>query len=173
MAKIQSKKKGNRNELEFAKLFSKRFNETFKRVPMSGGWATSNNLQNIREDAVQFFTGDLICPPNFRFCVEIKSRANFNFWDMLSGNETNEFNSWITQVELETKISNKVPLIIIKVNNRKPFVVFRNPDFKLNVDYSNDIKYKGYIVMELEKFLNFDNEFFFEPEKGKVILCQT
>ena len=154
---MQSKKKGNRNELLVAKLLSKRFGKTFQRVPMSGGWATTNNLQETRQDAIQFFTGDIICPPDFNFSIEVKSRVSFNFWDLLN-KEDGEVDSWIKQAEEEARISKKEFLLIIRINNRKPFVIFK--DTTSNI-YSGLIYKEVYIIMRMDYLLQYPDAFFF------------
>ncbi|HUS48912.1 MAG TPA: hypothetical protein VMZ91_02000 [Candidatus Paceibacterota bacterium] len=155
--RINSKKKGNRVELEFSKVLSDRFNKTFKRVPMSGAWGTTNRDTDIREDAKEVLSGDLICPSNFRFSVECKSRADFNFWDILNEDTKHlEIDDWIWQAEQDASISNKEPLILIKINNRKPFVLFPK---KL---HEGKILYVNYTIMRFDYFLQLEDEFFFE-----------
>ena len=154
MAKINSKKKGNRVELEMAKILTKRFDKTFKRVPMSGAFGTINANEDIREDAKEILSGDLICPVGFLFSIEVKSRLDFNFWDMLADETTNEIDNWIKQVENDAKISNKEPLIIFKANNRKPFVLFPK---RLKI---GKLSYGDYTILRLDYFLAIDDKFF-------------
>jgi len=154
---MNNKKKGNRNELFVAKLLSKRFGQTFQRVPMSGGWATTNNLQETRKDAIQFFTGDIICPPDFRFSIEVKSRVSFNFWDLLN-KEDGEIDSWIKQAEEEARISKKEFLLIIRINNRKPFVIFKDTTSAI---YPCLIYKEIYVIMRMDYLLDYPDAFFF------------
>jgi len=154
MAKINSKKKGNRVELEMAKILSKRFDKTFKRVPMSGAFGTINANTELREDAMEILSGDLICPVGFRFSVEVKSRLDFNFWDMLADETVNEIDDWIDQAEGDAKLSNKEPLIIFKANNRKPFVLFPKRLKKGKLSYGD------YTVLRLDYFLKIRDQFF-------------
>jgi len=98
MAKINSKDKGNRVELELAKILTERFGQEFKRVPMSGAWGTRNREFQVREDAMQILSGDIMCPENFKFSVESKGRIDFNFWDMLNAETKNlDIDEWIFQ----------------------------------------------------------------------------
>lgn len=155
--KINSKKKGNRIELEFSKILSERFNKIFKRVPMSGAFGTRNRNSNIREDAQEILSGDIICPKNFKFSIECKSRIDFNFWDMLNEDTKHlDINDWIWQAENDAMISKKQPLIIIKINNRKPFVLFPK---KL---YEGKVIYENYTIMRFDYFLQMKDEFFWE-----------
>ena len=151
---INSKKKGNRVELEFAKLLTKRFNQKFTRVPASGAHGTRLAETNIREDAKEILSGDLICPKEFRFSVEVKSRININFWDLLNDNNT-EIDEWISQSEGDAKIAKKEMLVIVKINNRKPFIIIDSI-----LDETLLIYKKKYSIIRLDYFLNLPDDFF-------------
>ena len=168
MIKGQQKKKGNRVELQFAKVLTERFNKPFKRVPASGAHGTRLAESDVRQDAKEILTGDLICPKGFRFSVEVKSRADFNFWDLINADTKNEIDEWIEQAEGDAKIAGKDMLIIVKVNNRKPFVIY-NPHFKEGYDprwssESNEqLVYKNmYYIQRIDYFLKSDDELFWE-----------
>lgn len=154
---INSKKKGNRVELELSKILSDRFNQTFKRTPQSGAWSTFNRNSNVREDAMEILAGDIITPANFKFSVESKSRQDFNFWDLLSEDNPNlEIKEWLFQVEHDASLSGKEPLLYIKVNNRKPFVMFPR---RL---YEGKVTYGDYTILRFDYFLQFEDNFFFK-----------
>lgn len=153
---INGKKKGNRIELQLAKELSKRFNEEFKRVPQSGAWGTVNANSNVREDAQQVLTGDIMCPANFKFSIESKGRIDFNFWDLLNNDTINEIDEWIIQAENDAKRVNKEPLIYVKINNKKPFVLFKKYLKETNLNY------KDYSLLRFDYFLNLKDEWFYE-----------
>lgn len=160
MAKVNSKAKGNRNELFFAKSLTERFDKKFTRVPMSGGFSTFHRGTGVKESTIQDLSGDIVTPEGFKFSIEIKSRADFNFWDLLNEND-NEIDLWLEQAEADSKTANKLPLLIIKVNNRKPFVLFHKELLS-----RCRLIYKEYAVVRYDYFLEFDDSFFFE-ESGK------
>jgi len=156
---MNSKKKGNRVELEFTKILSKRFNDTFKRVPASGAHGTNLAHTDLRQDAKEILTGDIICPQWFGFTIEIKSRGDFNFWDLLNRETENEIDQWIKQAKNESAVAKKDWFIIVKINNKKPFVIL---EYKYFIDY--DLLYKGsFGIIRLDYFLELPDEFF-----GKV-----
>lgn len=160
--KINSKAKGNRNELEVAKILSERFNRVFKRAPQSGAWGTSNKESGVRDDALEILSGDLICPKDFKFAVEVKSRTEWNFWDMLNESTQHlEINDWLFQVEEDAKINNRIPLLYIKINNKKPFVLFPKEL------YEGKITYDGYTVMRFDYFLQLEDSFFFFDDENE------
>ena len=155
--RINSKKKGNSNELLVAKLLSKRFGKTFQRVPASGAHGTNLASTGLRQDALEILSGDIICPPDFNFSVEVKSRASFNFWDLLN-KEDGEIDEWIKQAEEEARISKKEFLLIIRVNNRKPFVIFKDTTSAV---YPCLIYKEVYIIMRMDYLLEYPDAFFF------------
>ena len=158
---LNSKKKGNRVEREFAKAFNDRFNlkDAFRRVPMSGAWTTNNINTDVRQDAKEILSGDLIVPTNFKFSIECKGRAEFNFWDMLNDDTKHlEIDDWIIQAQNDASISGKEPLLLIKVNNRKPFALF---PVKLK---ESNIRYKDFTIMRFDYLLKLDEDFFFKEE---------
>lgn len=161
MAKINSKAKGNRVELEFAKLLTERFNKKFTRVPMSGGFSTFHKDTGVKESAMQDLSGDIIAPEGFKFSIEIKSRKEFNFWDLLNNNN-NEIDDWLKQVEEDSEISGKLPLLIIKINHRKPFVLFRKELLE------GKLIYKEYTVKRFDYFLLLEDSFFFDGGQSEV-----
>lgn len=154
---INAKAKGNRVENELAKILSERFNRKFSRVPMSGGWGTVNRNQGVREDALEVLSGDLMAPKDFKFSIESKSRADFNFWDFLN-EDTKELDidSWLFQVENDAIAVNKEPLLYIKINNKKPFVMFPKSM------HETTMSYKKYSIMRFDYFLQLEDDFFFE-----------
>lgn len=154
---INSKQKGNRIENELAKILSERFNRKFTRVPMSGGWGTYNRGSGVREDAMEVLSGDLMAPKDFRFSIESKARAELNFWDFLNEDvKETEIDSWIFQVENDSTSVKKLPLLYIKINNRKPFVMFPKEL------YETTMSYKNYSILRFDYFLQLEDEFFFE-----------
>jgi len=161
MPKINSKKKGNRVEREFAKALNNRFNldNAFRRVPMSGAFTTNNIFTDVRQDAKEILSGDLIVPENFNFSIECKGRQDFNFWDMLNDDTLHlEIDDWIIQASNDASISGKEPLLLIKVNNRKPFALF---PVKLK---ETNIRYKEFSVLRFDYLLKLEDKFFFKGE---------
>lgn len=158
---MNSKRKGNVGELYFAKMFTETFGKVFRCVPASGAHGTILAGTDIRQDAKEILSGDLICPPDFKFSVEIKTRANFNFWWLLKCEEDSDFDNWIVQAKQEAEISKKDFLLIIKVNNRQPFAVFENPHCDLTNNTRFNIRYKNYYVARLDYFLKLPPEVFF------------
>ena len=154
MAKINSKKKGNRVEREIAQTLTERFNKPFKRVPMSGAWGTNNQQEDIRQDAMEILSGDLIVPKDFKFSIEVKSRKSFNFFDFF--NKGSELHEWMEQCLEDAKKSDKLPMLIVKINYHEPFVLTQYP-IKVS-----DMSFQNWQIITLEQFLELEDDLFFK-----------
>lgn len=155
--RINSKQKGNRAELECAKIFNKRFPDyTFKRVPQSGaifGQSNKENTEKIDEEIKITLSGDIICPLNFKFSIEHKAYNEADFWGLF--NESSDLHNWMKQCKADAVFVGKEPMLIVKYNNKKRIVFTR---FK----FDNYIfEHQGWYCYWLEDyFKNPDNHFF-------------
>jgi Holliday junction resolvase len=159
---VNGKKKGNAFEREIANKFSEEFNDTFKRVPMSGGLVGGVNRkiveQGLREDAVEILAGDVISPEGFPFSIECKSYKDFEFHQVLQG-ENKVLDEWIKQAEDDAKVSNKEMFLVMKFVRKGVYVCTHNldtscSDNKIEEQLDNVMWYKGeYIIYTLEDFL--------------------
>lgn len=155
---INSKNKGNVWERALCKILKERFpGRDFSRVPTSGAFFGKSNKEkrSLAEDNVkEVLSGDIICPSDFRFSVECKSYADISFWDLF--NESSDLHSWMRQCTEDAEFTNKVPLLVVKINNHKPFVgtTLLLPDLVFT--------HKHFNFYTLEEFLRFDDTVFFE-----------
>lgn len=103
---INSKKKGNANELECAKFLKEWTGLEFNRVPQSGGlrWKNSEGV-----------TGDLVCEDrSFPFSVETKHYKKIVFKPILPSSSF-VFKVW-NQAQQDAERANKLPLVILRQN---------------------------------------------------------
>lgn len=103
---INSKKKGNANELECAKFLKEWTGLEFNRVPQSGGlrWKNSEGV-----------TGDLVCEDRtFPFSVETKHYKKIVFKPKLPATSF-VFKVW-DQAQQDADRANKHPLVILRQN---------------------------------------------------------
>ena len=142
--KLNSKSKGSRIEREIAKKLTERFKKDFIRTPMSGAYYTLNPGQ-----LTENLSGDIITPENFKYSIEIKGRKEITFHKVLNG----AFDEFIEQCEKDAFSVNKLPLIIVKLNNYPPFCLVKNT--------KSDLHYKGYNILYLDKLLQKPDKFFF------------
>lgn len=103
---INSKKKGNANELECAKFLKEWTGLEFNRVPQSGGlrWKNSEGV-----------TGDLVCEDrSFPFSVETKHYKDIKFDEKLKGTSF-VFKVWDKALR-DAERATKHPLVILRKN---------------------------------------------------------
>ena len=135
--KINSKRKGNRNELDLAKIFTKRFKKGFSRSVGSGNrWSQTAFLP---KHAQKVFSSDLVVPLNFKFSLE--SKGGYDGIDLnsvfLRGNS--DLDKFLMQAYKDANKCDKRPLLAWK-RSRKPWLVFV---LSKDIDeVSLDFKYK-------------------------------
>lgn len=157
--KINSKRKGNRNELEFAKILTKRFNKGFSRSVGSGNrWSQTAFLP---KHAQKVFSSDLVVPKSFKFALEVK--GGYNGIDLnsifLRGNS--DLDKFLIQAFKDAKRAGKKPLLAWK-KDRKPWLVFiLNKDAE-GLDFKYKLIYNKWTVVALEEFLKLNDDFFFK-----------
>ena len=159
MAKINAKRKGNKNELELVKILNDRFGngkKVFSRTPMSGGWGGATNRE-IREDMEYeqklTLASDVIAPNNFKYIIEHKAYKSASFWDLF--NDSSDLNEWIIQVSQDALWVDKKPMLIVKYNNKKRIVYIKE-----KVD-SYVFEWGGWYCYWLEELLKQKDEFFY------------
>jgi hypothetical protein len=173
-----SKKKGNRGELEICKKLTKHFDLNFSRVPTSGAFSTTHNLT---KNAHKYHAGDIICPDNFSFSIENKFGYEIDLYNLFKEkhNEKDKFFSFLSQSETDAnKTENLIPMVIYTRTRKKPLVCLPLE----NNSKENDIaKHKGilsiylvivndatkWIVADLDEVLSkFPKDFFFSEVKN-------
>jgi len=162
--RINSKKKGNRAELELTKIFNARFEgENFKRTPSSGaifGASNRSRAKNVNEEIISTLAGDIMCPLNFKYSIEHKAYESASFWDLF--NESSNLVKWFKQVETDSSFSNKLPMLIVKYNRKKRICFIKE---KLNKLDKYFFEKDGWYCYFLEDVLKEDDKFFFEENK--------
>ena len=108
----KSRNKGAGFERHIAKLFSEALGLTFRRTPLSGGWA----------QAAEVAAGDIVCVDDsaFAFCIECKKAEGWRTHSLLTDNHK-WFDNWWAQV-VEECPSGKIPLLVFSRNYLPVFV---------------------------------------------------
>lgn len=159
--KINSKKKGNRNELELAKLLTKRFNKGFSRSVGSGNrWSQTAFLP---KHAQKVFSSDLIVPLNFKFCLEVKGGYNGIDLNSIFTRGNSDLDKFLVQVFKDSKRAEKKPLLAWK-KDRKPWLVFVLNKEVENLDFKYKLLYNKWAGIALSEFIKLNDSFFFEEE---------
>lgn len=167
---VNGKQKGNAFERKIANMLSERFQQhtgleqSFRRNPDSGsffGGSNQTRLESHGSENAQL--GDIICPSDFKFCIECKSYKTAPGLHVLLSQECTQWDEWIEQALQDAKNTEKNFLLIIKYNRVKEFVI--TDDLHINPD----IIYKGHAVMPLTEFLSFHDSFFFDNSVIRII----
>lgn len=154
--KINSRKKGNTFELRVAKLFNEKFStQEFCRSPGSGAFATTHSLPEYLK-----IYGDLITPQGFKYIIECKKGYSKESLDSLL-NPKSIVSSFVEQAERDAKKSKKSALILIS-QDRRPIISILRRDESLQIELSNYILTKNYLITYLTDLLSLSNSFFFE-----------
>lgn len=172
--KVNSKKKGNRYELYISNDLSKRFNDTFRRVPQSGAIVGGVNKlynENLRSDAQEIFAGDIISPPWFPFCIEAKNYENTPKMANLLSVGDKDLDKWISQAKSSAKLAKKQWLICFKITKgRKSFCCLDKSFFEeTTTSYNNYIVYKDTIILDYYDFMEKCISDFFETQENSDI----
>lgn len=163
---IQSKKKGNRGELELSHILNERFEGyTFARSVQSGAYIGQSNAyraNSMTEEQKLVFAGDIRVPINFKFTIEHKAYAEASFWDLF--NESSDLHSWMKQAEHDAESVGKQPMLIVKYNfhERIVFLVDLSSDFPISSVFTTTFNNKKWSCFYLKELLKMPNSFFFE-----------
>lgn len=148
---INSKLKGNRNELKVAKLLTAWIGKKFNRTPGSGG------LRWIEDQRI---AGDVVAPAgfDFPFCIEVKAYKDVEFKTMLRDNS--KIYTFFSQAEKDALRVTKTPLLFVRRNGMpaNEFIVFfRDKDFK-----------KGYLETIMLDMVEYTGTY--ESQQSKCLL---
>jgi hypothetical protein len=162
--KINSKKKGNRNELEFAKILTKRFNKGFSRSVGSGNrWSQTAFLP---KHAQKVFSSDLVVPKNFKFALEVKGGYNGIDLNSIFVRGNSDLDKFLVQAFKDAKRAGKRPLLAWK-KDRKPWLVFILSKDAQNLDFKYMLTYNKWTAVALDDFLKLEDSFFFNSTEKK------
>jgi hypothetical protein len=138
--KINSKVKGNRNELEVTKLLQQWTGHEFTRVPMSGGLRWKNRM-DICGDVINVDPGFI-----FPFSVEAKSYKNLGLSHskvaVLRSNSI--IYTFFEQCRCDANATKKTPFLIVRENQmpKDKHYIFLELTFAQAMSIENYITYK-------------------------------
>ncbi len=115
MAKVNSRKKGSKNERNITKVLEQWTGYEFSRVPSSGGLRWGR-----KDDTV----GDVICSDEkhsryFRFTIEAKNHKDINFEHLLLPVKNSDIQKFWEQAKNDGDRAKKIPLLFMRYNGMK------------------------------------------------------
>ena len=151
-----NKLRGNRAEIEVAQILTEIFNAPFLRTPTSGaiiGASNKHKTANMTAGQIKSFSGDIIPPDGMNVIIEVKSRQEFNFHQLLTG-KCAELDNWLSQVRHDAGL---LPWLLCFKIKRKSWFIVTSITMKNNMKYG--ALYDNCMITEMYNFLknNKDN----------------
>ena len=144
--KLNSKEKGDRGEYGLIKKLIKYFGPGFMKTPRSGGAVGGSNFNpNLRQDANEILSSDVITPIGFRFSLESKNWAEdaVRVRDFLSSKDYH-INAWWKQCCEDAARAQKDPMLVVKLNQADPFAMIRYDSVIFKIQ--NEMHFKNTLV---------------------------
>ncbi len=94
---------------------------SFERVPSSGayfGGANKVRAETARDDLVEIMSGDIICPPGWRWVVECKNHEDVPIHQLFLGEGSKTIDEFLKQVNEDGNTSGKQPLLVMKLRRK-------------------------------------------------------
>lgn len=167
--KINSGRKGKSGEREIVKILNSRFEKYLSSQPNSGSFSRSvgsgnrwSQAANMPKHAQDTFTGDLVCPENFKYVLECKT--GYNDVDLIScfSNKCAELDAFLKQVTDDSIRSKRLPMLIWKKNRKELVCFIKQTNIDLSkIENQNRLFYKDWVCLSFEFLLSFEDNFFF------------
>lgn len=148
-----SRTKGNAFERQVAAMFVEAYGLTFRRTPLSGGWAKDADVAQ----------GDIVCidDPDFPYCIECKKAEGWKLESLFTDRHA-WFDNWWQQAVDECP-EGKEPLLVFSRNRMPIFVAsyYRGTLTGSGVpmlEFINNDNTRWLLVMLLEDFFVQDNK---------------
>lgn len=158
-----SKKKGNRVELQLTKILTAHFGKTFSRSVGSGNrWG---QVQNLPSHAKTALTGDICPPEDFKWVIECKGGYgdDIDFNAVVVGMDCAMLDAFIKQSTHDHGESGRNPIIVWKQARRPWMAIVREPDIPFHKEFTSRLHYKGWVAVPLTQLLEKTPEaFWFE-----------
>jgi hypothetical protein len=164
--KIKSGIKGKRVELEVVKSLNERFSKVLAANPDGGKFSRSVGSGNrwgqnvhLSKNAVNTYSGDIVCPEGFAFVLE--SKGGYNEIDLVSAfaGGNSELDSFLKQVSEDSVRCGRKPMLLWK-KDRKPRLAFLKAE-DLPSEFAYSMRYREWKAVSFEDLSRLPDEFFF------------
>jgi hypothetical protein len=167
--KNTSKRRGNGGELELSKVFCERFPDKkfFRSIGSGNRWSQVD----LSEEMKNAFTGDIVCPTNFKFVIECKyGYADIEMCGIFSGHK--QFDEWLKKVRRDADSLKKHPIVCWRKPHYEwlafiPYELFLS-QFKQPTIFLKYIKEEEWAIIPLNKLLELPNDFWFDVSQDKI-----
>jgi len=150
---INSKKKGNRCELEIVHILNEFYNtNVFERSPSSGARATSSH--NLTKSKANILIGDIIVPDWFPHFIEIKGYKSIDIWKIFeTGLFPKEWEEERKRQLEQLKVSDKKGILLIFKENNKDWLAMIEKDKEDHKDINFIYLNNGRMIYQLKDLL--------------------
>lgn len=162
--KINSKKKGNRVELELTKILTARFGKPFSRSVGSGNrWGQVSNLPTHAKTTL---TGDICPPEGFKWVIECKGgyedKIDLNgiFKDGCS-----TLDGFIEQSQRDCEQSKRLPVIVWKRSFKPWLAMVQSANLPDQENCTYRLYYREWVIVQLDDLLKKPDNYWFEENK--------
>lgn len=165
--RIKSGRKGKRVELELVKELNLRFQDILLKNPSWGRFSRSVGSGNrwgqnvhLSKTAKNIYSGDIVCPDNFRFALE--SKGGYNEIDLCTafGGGQSELDAFLNQAEEDADRCERKPMLLWK-KDRKPRIAFLKTEQLPAKNFEFSFKYRIWTGVPYEEIIKEDDSFFF------------
>jgi hypothetical protein len=128
------KEKGHAYERDIAAIFTEVYypdgGGEFRRVPLSGGWdkrVAPGDIIPLKA----YKSGEYVFDKSFPFSIECKNYRDENVKHFFSGLYSAEsiIYSWASQALNDSRLANKIPLVVFKLYRAKNIIMIHGHDF--------------------------------------------
>lgn len=154
--KVNSKKKGNRVELELTKVLTDHFKRPFSRSVGSGNrWG---QVADLPKHAREIFSGDICTPEDFSWVIECKGGYE-DIFDVFGENK--RLDEFIQQSANDAERCNKRSIVFWKRNRKKWLAILEETHIHNTIqEFKYSAHYKKWAIVLLDELLNLTNDDF-------------
>ena len=158
--------KGKTAEREICKILNERFASRLDAGQFSRSLGSGNRWSqaSLTTSANEVFAGDVVVPPDFKFCIESKAIKSFDLVSALSAGNR-QLDAFLSQVETDTFRCGREALLILKANHRPRLAFIRTFHQSQLPIFNSYFVYHGWLCVPLDDLLKLDDSFFFS-ERG-------
>jgi hypothetical protein len=157
---VNCKHKGNRYENKLRDVLRLRFGtDYFSRSVGSGN--RHGQVAALPQHAKDTYTGDLVCPENFKFAIEVKGGYDdVDLWTAVTNGHA-QIDKFIAQAAEESKESHRKPIIFWQKSRKAWLAIIRTVDLP-HLDWTSRLIYGEWSMLAADKLLELPDEFFME-----------
>lgn len=158
--KINCGRKGKSVERALCKILNTRFTTGFSRTVGSG--ARISQTQHLTKAAKDVFTGDIVTPENFKFCLESKGGYDDVDWHLCFEDGHGQIDYFLNQAKTQSDGCARKPMVCWKRNHRPWLAILLTKDLPSQVVWSYRFIYREWSCVLLNNLLSVEDSYWLE-----------